>query len=139
MNLIVGGGCIDSHSEQTRQQISQKNKGRIWTDEAKAKLKKTPEQRKAISDRRKGKAIFVTDDQRKAQSIRVSGDKNGMYGKVRPQEWCDAHSAKMKIIMQGRMPIGGTRGKRWYHNPLTGESKMLAESVNGWVLGRKLR
>lgn len=115
----------------------------FFSAETLAKMKKTPEQRRKISERRKGKATFVTPEQRKAHSLKVSGDKNGMSGVKRPIEWCQDQSARQKALFaKGDHPFvnsrGDATGRAWYHNPITKESLMLLTDnpPPGFVRGR---
>lgn len=108
----------------------------VFSDETLRKLKKSDEQRRRISERRKGRATHVTEEQRRAHSQKVSGAQNGMFQAERPDSWRAEHSAKMKVIMAGRMPTGATKGRKWYHNPATLEERMLFEQPDGWLPGR---
>lgn len=124
MNLQTGGDSNISFSEETLK-----------------KLKKTDAQRAAISTFRKGKPTFVTPEQRQKQSEKVSGAGNGMFGVKRPEQWCSEQSKRQaERYASGNHPLANrpsaVKGRRWFHNPTTGETRLLAEQVDGWKPGR---
>jgi hypothetical protein len=101
-----------------------------FSEETLLKLKKTKEQRDAISMWRKGKPTIITPEQRKTQSTKVSGERNGMFKAERPQEWRDEQSAKQKALFaSGNHAFsknrGIVKGRIWCHNNVTLESKMV--------------
>ncbi len=141
MNLVKGGGGVDYHTEASKLKMSDASSAYVWTEEAKAKLKKSPDQREAISQRRKGKATFVTEEQRKNHSKKISGSGNGMFGVERPANWCEDQSKRQsdRYASGTHHFIGqpsAVKGRKWYHNPVTGENRMLISALPGWEPGR---
>lgn len=105
------------------------------------RLKKTPQQREAISQRRKGKATLITMEQRKTHSKKVSGEGNGMFGVDRPDEWREGQSNRQrKRYETGQHQFCNqpsyVKGKHWFHNPLTGERGMRFDQPDGWQPGK---
>jgi len=124
MNLQTGGDTDISFSEETL-----------------LKLKKSDAQRAAISEMRKGKATFVTKEQREQHSKKVSGAGNGMFGVSRPADWCEEQSKRQsERYASGKHHFvnqpSAVKGRKWFHNPDTGETKMLKEPLDGWKPGR---
>jgi hypothetical protein len=110
-----------------------------FSQETLLKLKKNDDQKAAISARRAGKATLITEEQRAAHALKVSGAGNGMFGKTRPAEWRARHGATMSALMKGRdlgKPNLNTKGRSWWSDPATGATKMLREPLPGWVRGR---
>jgi len=105
--------------------------GRTHTAETKEKISRlgkyhSIESRQKMSECKKGKN---------------TGAENHMYGKVHPQEWRDAHSARLSG--ENHFNFGKdafTKGRVWVNNSI--ESKMASPDdvplliANGWVKGR---
>lgn len=105
-NTRTGGFEGFFHSEETKKQMSEQRKGRVFTPEWREKLnatrkgkKHTEESKKRMSDARKG--IPVSEETRKRISLSKSGDKHPNYGKKHSPETI----AKMKEARQKRIGI----------------------------------
>jgi hypothetical protein len=105
--------------------------GRTHTIETKQKISRlgkyhTAESRKQMSENKKGKNV---------------GPDNPMFGKLHPQEWREAHSARLSG--ENHFNFGKpafTKGKIWVNNSIVSkmiDPTMLNELLNaGWVKGR---
>lgn len=126
-NISPGGDGGDTISnnpdrESIIKKITDKMKGRIFTEDHKNKLKenhnsKNPEVAKKISQKLKGR-IFSEEHKERLRQANL--------GKKRSPESID----KNRIVM---------RNSKWIHNNLTGEEKRvpISSSVeSGWSLGR---
>lgn len=144
-NMHNGNGkfILKGHTEETRILLSELRSDKPLTDEHK----------NAISTGLQNSKKARGDCKRRV------GNKNGMFGVVRSDDWKKTHSdlllsmnrkdsnetrEKKSIARLGdKNPnygkISSERGKRWYHDPIVGKSNRFIEGQQpiGWVLGRK--
>jgi len=93
---------------------------KYWSDETKEKS------RKAISRSLTG--LLKSEEHKRAISLARKG-KGNFTGK----KHTDYTKALLSHARRGKDPI---KGKRWCHNPLTGEERRLYELIEGFTWGR---
>lgn len=105
-NCTNGGECVGKHTDETKQKISEKNKGRAHaqTEETKEKIRQqhlgrqhTTETKTKISNTKKGQRQW-TDEERQKMSERNRGERNPNYGK----HHSDQTKEKLRMLKLGK-------------------------------------
>lgn len=109
-NVYNGGNALQKLSDETKRKISEKLKGKVHSKESIERQRQkllgrtwTPEMREHIMEARKNHPHRFTEEQRKAMSERVMGEKHPMYGKHHSEESRKKMSASQKGKKHGAM------------------------------------
>lgn len=111
-NTRTGGFEGFFHSEETKKQMSEQRKGRVFTPEWRAKMsatrkgrKHTEESKKKMSDVMTGKTH--SEETKKKLKILKSGENNPVFGSA----WYNDGVKNIKIQKGQEVPDGLTRGR----------------------------
>ena len=138
-NIANGGNCVGTCSEITKQKISNANKGRIITDEAKMKMSKSKigntwnvgkecskETREKISKANKGKQVTVETRKKISESHKgkkiPEETKRKISKALKGRNFSDEHRKKLSIANKGKK--------------ITQEQKLLISKTLG---GKKIK
>lgn len=109
-NVCKGGNALKKLSDETKQKISEKLKGKVHSKESIERQRQkllgrtwTPEMRKHIMEARENHPRQFTEEQRRAISEKVSGEKHPMYGKHHSEESRKKMSESRKGKKHGAM------------------------------------
>jgi len=119
-------------SEETRRKLSELNKGKVLSEETKRKMS---EARKGENNHNYGKSF--SEEHRKKLS---ESHKGKVLSEETRRKLSEANKGRKKspFSEEHRKKIGEAfKGRKWWYNPITGKTKLSAESPGSdWVLGR---
>lgn len=137
-------------SEETRKKLSEAHKGKVLSEETKRKLSElnrgktlSEETKRKMSESRKGKnnhnyGKTFSEEHRKKLSESAKNRKPPSEETRKKLSEANKGRKKSPLSEEHRKKIGEAfKGRKWWYNPITGKTKLSAESPGSdWVLGR---
>lgn len=132
-NMCPGGLGSTIKSEDFKKKVSEKLKGRTFSQDTKDKMSKNNGMKKSWTKKPSTKPPVLL------------GKDNGMYGKKHSEQSLKLMSENRKAVVieytdELRKALGeNSRGKKWYNNGLNAKRFVEGKQPPGYSLGRKIK